>query len=432
MNRFHIQLLCTILIGVLSSTIVAQPTRQDTLKELLRKVDILTRMLEQQQLGEVAGEETQPTGGVGPAASHIYSQKRNGASLAGYGEIVYRNYSATRDNDRKSDKTDQIDYLRNVLYVGYKFNNRFLFNSEIEIEHAVVGEEGPGEVALEFGYIEAILSQALTIRGGMLLIPVGIINELHEPPTFFGVLRPRTARQIIPTTWRSTGIGLLGSTSNGFSYRLYLVEGLNAVNFSASGIRSGRQSGAKAIAEDFALTGRLEYAGIPGLTLGASFFTGNSGQGLTDSTGKEIQANTSLIALHGILRRNGLELRALYAMSSLSDVTRLNQTLGLKGNASIGKRQRGFYMTAAYDALRLIAPGSEAQLLPYFQYDALDTQDDIPAGFTKNPANRQSIVTIGVLFKPIPRIGLKIDYLNRNNDAGDAIDQWNVGLSYLF
>ncbi len=431
MKRFHIRLLCTLLV-VISTTVFAQTTRQDTLKELMRKVDILTRMLEKQQLGEVARREYKPTAGVGPAASHIYYKKGSGVSLAGYGEIVYQNYSATKDDAQSSNKTDQIDYLRNILYVGYKFNNRFLFNAEIEIEHAVAGEDGPGEVAMEFGYIDAILSPTITIRGGMMLIPVGIINELHEPPTFFGVLRPQTARQIIPTTWRSNGIGLLGSTSSGISYRLYLVEGLNAVNYSSRGIRSGRQSGAKAIAEDFALTGRLEYAGIPGLTLGASFFTGNSGQGLTDSTGKEIQANTSLIALHGILRRSGLELRVLYAMSSLSDVTRLNQTMGLTGDASIGKRQRGFYITAAYDVLRLIRPGSEAQLLPYFQYDALDTQDDIPEGFTKNPANRQSLVTIGVLFKPISRIGLKIDYINRDNDAGNAIDQWNVGLSYLF
>ncbi|RMF66649.1 MAG: hypothetical protein D6743_06040, partial [Calditrichaeota bacterium] len=297
---------------------------------------------------------------------------------------------------------------------------------------AKTGEDAEGEVAVEFGYIEAKLQPWLNVRAGMLLIPVGIINELHEPPTFHGALRPEVARRIIPATWRANGVGLAGSTASGIGYKLYAVESLNAANFSSNGIRSGRQEGSKAIAEDFAVTGRLNYTGLSGLDFGASFFVGNSGQALVDSAGNDIDATVALFALHFMFNRSGLELRGVYAHSSISDVTRLNRTLGLEGANSIGEEQNGFYVTAAYDILPLLVQNTAHYLAPFVQVEHFNTQSDVPTGFSKNPARERTNVSLGLTYKPHPNVAFKIDYLNRDNDANSAVDQFNVAVNYLF
>ncbi|NIV11190.1 MAG: hypothetical protein GWN62_07825, partial [Aliifodinibius sp.] len=191
-----------------------------------------------------------------------------------------------------------------------------------------------------------------TIRAGMVLVPLGIINEFHEPSTFFGALRPETERHIIPTTWRANGVGFIGSFDSGIGFRIYVLEGLIAAKFSAGGIRSGRQSGAKAIAEDLGIAGKVEYTGVPGLNVGASVFTGNSGQGLTDSLGNKINSPTTVFSIHGILARSGFEIRTLYAYSSIGDVIRLNSALEFSGSKSVGEEQFGYYLTFGYNILQ--------------------------------------------------------------------------------
>ena len=316
--------------------------------------------------------------------------------------------------------------------MGYRFNDRFIFNSEIEFEHAKVEDGAEGEVAVEFGYIEAKINPLLNFRAGMLLMPIGIINELHEPPTFHGSLRPEAEKRIIPATWRANGLGFVGKTENGIGYKLYLTESLNAAGFSANGIRSGRQEGSKAIAEDLALTGRLNYAGIHGVDVGASFFVGNTGQTLVDSAGSAINAGLTLFAIHAIYARNGLEVRGLYAHSSLNDVGRLNRTLGFSGNKSIGETQSGYYINAAYDVLSLFTKGTIQYLAPFIQYEKFNTQDDVPTGFSKNPALDRTNITLGLTYKPIQNVAFKIDYINRDNDANTAVDQFNLAVTYLF
>ena len=117
--------------------------------------------------------------------------------------------------------------------MGYRFDDRFLFNAEIEIEHA-------NEISVEFAYVDYLLNDALTIRGGMVLVPLGLVNDFHEPTVFLGARRPQTERRIIPTTWRKNGVGVLGSAGP-IAYRAYLLNGLDATGFSAQGLRGGRQ-----------------------------------------------------------------------------------------------------------------------------------------------------------------------------------------------
>lgn len=144
------------------SMLHSQETQQDTLRELMRRIDILTEEIEKAKLGEVAERKYESHRGLGPAASQVYQLKKTGVSLAGYGEVTYQNFAKENDASLPSGKNDEIDYLRNIIYVGFRFSDRLVFNSEIEVEHGSTGKNG--EVSMEFGYIEAQLGSAVAVR----------------------------------------------------------------------------------------------------------------------------------------------------------------------------------------------------------------------------------------------------------------------------
>jgi hypothetical protein len=403
----------------------AQQAEQDSLRELSRKIDMLTEEMENMRLGEVAEALYVPQRGLGPAAAKVYQLSKTGVSIAGYGEVVYENYAKSRDDGARANKTDRIDFLRNVVYIGYRFNDWIVFNSEVEFEHASTGKGG--EVSVEFGYIELMLSRHANIRAGMVLTPVGIINEKHEPSTFFGTLRPQVERLIIPSTWRTNGAGVYGEIVPSLNYRAYVVEGLNARTFSDEGIRSGRQSGASALAEDLAFTGKLEFEGIPGTVVGAAFYTGNSGQGATDSLGT-ISAATTVLSAQAEFAWRGLEARGLVALTTVDQAGRVSVLAG----KTVGSEMDGWYAVAGYDVLSLIAPGSEHYLAPYVQFEQFNTHAEVEQPFTANRAHDRSILTVGVCYKPHPNVAFKFDFSDQENKITTGINQWNLAVNYLY
>ncbi|MFO7587755.1 MAG: ABC transporter C-terminal domain-containing protein [Gemmatimonadota bacterium] len=416
-------------------------TRDTTgLGEVRAQIEAITRELEELRLGaDVVAAADTSLFGLGPGASKIY-RVAQGVSIGGYGEVLYENFAREREDGADSGAADQLDFLRAIVYVGYKFDERFLFNSEIEFEHASTDQTG--SVSVEFAYVDWLFAGAgssLGARAGMVLVPMGFLNELHEPPTFLGTERPETESRIIPSTWRENGIGLFGDTGD-FSWRAYLVNGLDAVGggssdaggFSASGLRGGRQKGSRAVAENFAFVGRADWTGVLGLALGGSLYYGKSGQGNEDplSPGGTVGAATFVGEAHAQYRARGIDLRGLYAVATVDDVESLNAARGLAGSASIGDRLTGWYVQAGYDVLRHAE--TDVQLLPYVRYERVNTQDEVPDGFSANPANDLTVVSIGAQVLPIPNLVLKADYQVRSNEADTGVNQFNVALGYLF
>ena len=156
---------------------------------------------------------------------------------------------------------------------------------------------------------------------------------------------------------------------------------------------------------------------MPGLNVSASFYTGNSGQGLADSSANAIDARTTLFSVQGTYTYKGLWLRGLYARSSIDEVEQLNTALNLSGSGSIGDNQEGYYVVAAYDVLQHLLPGRRAALLPFVQYEKVNTQKEVPTGFSLNPARERTNLTLGLSYKPHPNIAFKADYINRDNEA---------------
>jgi hypothetical protein len=353
------------------------------------------------------------------------AQEEETTSVGGYGEVHYTNATGP-------DTPGQVNVRRFVLYLAHSFSDRLAFRSELELEDAKLegGEEG-GEVALEQLYLDYLISPAFTLRAGLLLPPVGIVNEFHEPPTFNGVARPSFDREVLPTTWRELGVGAVGVIpgSSGLSYRMYLVNGLRADGFDAvSGIRGGRQEGKEASFANPSLTGRLEWA-RPGLRLGGSFWYGGSAnQDPALGTGSFDNA-VALVSADARYDVGPLMFRGVVANISIADAESINAAYG----TGVGSRITGGYAEAAYNLLSVIAPASTQRLNAFLRYEHFDTQADVPDGVIKDDALARRITTMGLYYKPGYNVVFKGDYqLQRTkSDVGEG-DILSLGVGYQF
>lgn len=352
-------------------------------------------------------------------------------TVGGYGELHYNQPDGNKDNSPVGASRGTLDFHRFVLYLAHAFREDLSFKSEVEIEHTKIeGGEG-GEVAVEQAFLDWHLSSLLGLRAGILLPPVGIINQTHEPPTFNGVERPNVDHFIIPTTWRESGAGFYGTIAEGFSYQAYLVAGMLGKNFSGEeGIYEGKQEALESTPVNPSLTGRLEAVPDPGIRLGGSFFAGNTNGG-DAALGS---ATLKLFAADLRYSVENLSIRAEAAIDMVSDADRINNA----SRDSSGEMTRfaadqsyGWYAEGAYNIMPWICDRSDAQLSPFIRYERYNTQSEV-TGFAANPLYDRKEITLGATFKPTFDTAFKIDYQFLDNAAGQNSRQLNLGIGYSF
>jgi len=397
-------------------------------EELEKKVDVAIDEIDKLKKAAAVplSGELESFSGLGPAASKVYHRDR-GLSIGGYGEVRY-----TGQLDRAGGQS-RFDALRAVLYVGYKFNDWIVFNSELEYEHA--GEE----VGVEFMTLDFLLCECFNLRAGLLLVPMGFINEMHEPLFFYGAARPEVERRILPSTWRENGAGFYGSfLEDRVQYRAYVVNGFDATGFDESGLRGGRQKGSEALSDNFAFVLRVDTEPVGGLLLGASVYTGKSGQNQTLRNSAMVEfgvpdAWTTIWEVHGQFQKAGAHVRALYTQAHVGDSGALSAALtGASGSSvQVAQRMRGDYIEFAYDVLPLVLPGTEMSLEPFYRYERLDTQDRV-VGAAGLATRDRTIHTVGVSFKPHPQVVVKLDYRNFDSRGGDLPDEVQAGIGFVF
>jgi hypothetical protein len=401
--------------------------RDARIAALERQVQALTEEISKLRTETAVPEEKPLEGerGYAPAASRVFGVAR-GLSIGGYGELNYVNPIA----DSSSPAT--ADALRLVTYLGYKFSEDITFNSEIELEHAFVegDDDAPGEVALEFASLDFAWKPELSFRAGLLLTPMGFINEVHEPPYFYGVFRPLTERMILPATWREMGAGAFGKLGEQVEYRAYVMTGFDAAGFGSSGIRGGRQHGGESIAENFAFVGRVDATPdlLPGLDFGGSFYVGKAdqNQGLPET-------KLWIAEGHAQYRRGAFHSRALFAYTDVSNAGSLSSALGMAADASVAQSMLGGYVEVAYDAWPLIfGESNERALEPFVRLEYLDTQHAVAAGFVEDRNLAFSVLSTGVSFFPHPNVVLKAEYRNQNARAGKRPDEFALGLGFAY
>ena len=252
-------------------------------------------------------------------------------TIGGYGELHYNNYDS---------KDAKIDFHRFVLFFGHEFSDNVRFFSEFELEHSLAGDGKPGEVELEQAYVEVDINETTSSKVGLFLVPVGIINETHEPPTFYGVERNGVEKNIIPATWWEAGLAANFKVAPGLSIDAAVTSGLNVVNDvtnkNAYLIRKGRQKVANASAENLAYTGRVKYTAINGLELAA---TVQYQTDITQSAASVDEASATLIEAHAIYQINDFSVRALYATWDID---------GAEAKALGRDEQTGWYVEPSY------------------------------------------------------------------------------------
>lgn len=332
----------------------------------------------------------------------------NNTTIGGYGEMHYN-----------GGKKDQLDFHRFVLFAGHRFNDWLRFASELEVEHVIASSDPDdgGEVEVEQAFVEMDLTKGAglhfgatdshAVKAGIFLVPVGILNETHEPPTFYGVERNQVEKNIIPTTWFVGGADLNGRFGKGFSYDLAVHEGLDVEDDFK--VRGGRQEASEASAKDPGVTARLRWSAMPGV----SFSITSQYQGDVTQGRENISAN--LLEAHTIIERSGFGLRALYARWHLD---RAPQVVALGRD-----RQYGWYVEPSYKV------GTKAGDIGVFgRYEAWNTQ----AGL-KGADTRFAVTTAGLNYWPHPDVVFKVDYQFDNPPAGVAgDDRVNVGVGYQF
>ncbi len=415
-----------------TQTSLAETASGKKIKKLEQQIKVLADEIEAIKSASVNEPTVYETEfGVAPAASKVYRVDQ-GVSFGGYGELLIGNV--------KEDSHNIVDTLRLVLYNGYKYNDHIVFNSEIEFEHGTTGSNKDGKAgsaSVEFALIDFLISDEFNLRGGLLLAPFAVANEIHEPTTFYGVGRPSVERQIIPTTWREAGAGAHGTfdlgSAGALSYRAYAMSSFDSRGFKASDNRSLRVKGNRARFDDIAFVGRLEYDPIPGVKIGGSMYYGNTGQD-EEVSGQTIEGLFQMYEVDAQIQYAGLDLRALSVWTTLDDAELINQNNGLEGNKSVGEKQSGWYVLGAYNIFSVVNSANKYMdyLAPFIRYEKYNTQEEVPAGFAKDLANERSEYTFGINYKPIPYVVIKAEYQRLDNAADEVKDQFNFGLGYVF
>lgn len=340
-----------------------------------------------------------------------------GISIGGYAEISYNNLEG-------SSTPAEIDVQRLVMLFAYKFDDRTSFVTEIEYEHVK-------EVYVEQAFINYSVADGINLRGGLMLIPMGIINEYHEPTTYNGVERPSLDSKIVPTTWREMGIGVSGRINNAsIRYQAYLMNGFLSYGEShklrgLDGLRKGRQKGAESVGTDVNFAGRIEYYGLPKLKLGVSYYTGN-----TQTTTPEISNTQIGLSMFGLDYRyvNGrLSSRGQLISASLSDTEAYN----LAGNTDLGSAMGGYYAEGAYNLLPL---DSRQKLDIFLRYENFNTHQKTAGNLIANDAFHRNETTFGLSYHLANGAVFKADYQSKGTavEGSDAVGQFNLGLGVFF
>ena len=321
--------------------------------------------------------------------------------IGGYGELHY---------NIKENSLDRVDFHRYVLFFGHDFNATTRMFSEFELEHSLAGDGKPGEVELEQAYIERDFSDSVTGRAGIMLMPVGLLNEVHEPPTFYGVERNKIENVIVPTTWWEAGVSGTMTTEAGVQFDVMLHSGLKVPTDSFK-IRSGRGKVANHDFEDGAVTGRIRYTGMPGVELAAALqHQADLTQG-SDASGTLVVANADVT--RPISNSMSLGLRALYAGWEID---------GDEAAALGADSQNGWYLEPSVR----MALGGDQSVGFFARYETWDTR----AGNSADTEESQWVV--GINYWLHPNAVLKADYATLEKPGSEDASTLSLGVGYQF
>jgi hypothetical protein len=343
-------------------------------------------------------------------------------TIGAYGEITY--------NQPEGDN-GELDVQRFVLLVGYKFDDKTQFVSEIEVEHVE-------EIFVEQAFVNHSVSDNMSLRGGLMLVPMGIINEYHEPTTYNGVERPAVDGLIVPSTWREIGVGVTGRFPEAsIGYQAYVFngfkstsagdsDGVNGALSGSSGLRGGRQKGIKSTVDSPTFSTKFDYYGIPGLRLGLSGYFGKT---QAEDNVEQLDGANIGIAMVGLDARYAFRqftARGQFIYADLNDTEAYNSLTG----KDLGSALQGYYIEGAYNLLPI---SNKQRLYAFARYENYDTHASVDGDLQRNDAFNRTDLTTGLSYHISPGVVVKGDYQFRSNKTDVDVDnRLNVGIGVWF
>lgn len=371
-------------------------------------------------------QDTQEPKSIGTTILERVKEER--LSIGGYGEIHYNQQISgnTRYNGN-------MDVHRMVLFFGYQFNDKTSFITEIEYEHVK-------ELYVEQAFLNYNVRPNINLRAGLMLVPMGIVNEYHEPTTFNGVERPSVDKYIVPTTWREIGVGVSGRVpSLPLKYQLYVMNGFNGYNGAgvlrgSDGLRKGRQKGAKSTFTSPSLSAKVDYYGVKGLNIGLAGYFGKTqssafngldkNDDFAESVADSTRVGISMFGMDVRYKLKALQVKGQYIQSFISDVAAYNDKTG----KDLGKQMQGYYLEAGYDLLQ----GKEQSLVPFVRYESYNTHHKVAGNMLANKAYDREDVFFGFSYYLAKGAVVKADY-QMSKDGNDVKKNFvNFGVGVWF
>lgn len=357
--------------------------------------------------------------------------------VGGYGEVHYNQplNGSTYNNGL-------LDVHRMVMLFGYNFNEKTHFVTELEFEHV-------SEVYVEQAFLQYKLNNSINFRAGLMLVPMSIINEYHEPTTFNGVERPLIDQYIAPTTWREIGIGITGNIlPASLKYQAYVMNGFNGYDGSAqlsgnNGLRKGRQKGAESYISSPNFSGKVEYFGFRGLNIGLSGYFGKTQSTLYDGVNKNDAVaiamadssvvKVSMLGLDARYNLKGLQMRGQFYYTSLSNAEQYN-AFTADGDGvlnDLGRSMIGYYAEVGYNVLR--SAKTEMQLVPFVRYEFLNTHNLVESNISKNPAYEKTAINTGLTLALTQGAVVKADFqFVKDASTNKYAKTFNAGVGVMF
>ena len=342
-------------------------------------------------------------------AAEILMNKGDGLVIGGYGEIHL---------NVNEDANNKVDVHRLVTLLGYNFNDKVRFVSEIEFEHVK-------EVYVEQAFLSYSITDNLNLRAGLMLVPMGIVNEYHEPTTFNGVERPGMDKSIIPSTWREIGFGLNGRMDNAsLKYQLYLFNGFKSDGLGGSnGIRSGRQKGAEAMWNTTNVSFDLDWYGVNGLKLGFSGYFGDSN---VDEGVDVPGVGISMLGLDARYTKDRFGMRGQYITTSIDGSEEYNTAW----ESDLGSKMNGWYIETSYN---LMGSDKTERLDLFARYSNYDTHAGVAGSLTRNDEYNRNVLTTGLSWHVAKGAAFKMDYQILGNEGpDDNTSVINFGMGFWF
>lgn len=344
-------------------------------------------------------------------------------TLGAYGEITY--------NQPEGDN-GELDVQRLVLLVGYKFNEKTQFVTEIELEHVE-------EIFVEQAFVNYAVGNNVSLRGGLMLVPMGIINEYHEPTTFNGTERPAVDNSIVPTTWREIGVGVTGRFPDAsIGYQAYVFNGFKSTESDgedgvsgflkgSSGLRGGRQKAIRSTVDSPTFSTKVEYYGLPGLRLGLAGYFGQTQAADDVEQFDGANIGISMVGFDARYAFQRIAARGQFIYAALSDTEAYNNLTG----RDLGSALMGYYGEVSYN---LLPVGAGQRLFAFARYENYDTHASTDGDLMRNDAYNRTDITTGLSYHISPGVVLKGDYQFRDNNVenGDVDNRLNFGIGVWF